>query len=90
MAYRYQPEVMRPSEQLASLLMGKTKWEDAPEAIRSWARKPIFDAACMILKAPDQEARRRMLAKIPDAIRPRVEDEVKRMWRSPPHPDKHP
>lgn len=80
MAYRFATDVAKPSEQLEALLMGKIAWDDAPAAIRSWAQKPIFDAANMIMKATDRGARKRMLAKIPDAIRPRVEAEVMRLW----------
>lgn len=80
MPYRGSPHVKRPSEQLEDLLMGRVDWDSAPDAIKSWARKPIFDAAQTILAAPDKGARRNMLGKIPAAIRPRVEAEVKRLW----------
>jgi len=78
--YRSTPQIKRPSEQLEDLLMGRVDWDSAPDAIRSWARLPIFEAAKTILAAPDKGARRNMLGKIPAAIRPRVEDEVKRLW----------
>ena len=80
MPYRSTPQIKRPSEQLEDLLMGRVDWDSAPDAIRSWARLPIFEAAKTILAAPDKGARRNMLGKIPAAIRPRVEDEVKRLW----------
>jgi len=78
--YRSAPSIKRPREQLEDLLMGRVFWDDAPEAIRSWARLPIFEAAATIVAAPDKGARRNMLGKIPAAIRPRVEVEVKRLW----------
>ena len=80
MPYRSTPNVKRPSDELEDLLMGRTAWDDAPDAIRSWARLPIFEAAKTILAAPDKGARRNMLGKIPAAIRPRVEVEIKRLW----------
>ena len=80
MAYRLAPDVQKPSEQLFELLMGKTPWDNAPESIRSWAQKPIFDAAKQVLDMPDKVARKRALAKIPAAIRPLVEAEIMRLW----------
>lgn len=73
-------EVPRPSEQLRDLMMGKISWNDAPDAIKSVARKPIYDAAKTILAAPDKGTRRNMLGRIPSAMRPHVEAEVKRLW----------
>lgn len=83
MGYRGKPEIQRPSEQLSDLLMGLVAWDDAPDAIRSWAAKPIYDAAKQICGEPDKGNRRNMLGRIPAAIRPRVESEVKRLWASP-------
>lgn len=81
MAYRLGPDVKKPSEELFDLLTGKTPWDDAPDSIRSWAQKPIFDAAKEVLAMPDKGARQKALARIPSAIRPRVEAEVLRLWR---------
>ena len=81
MPYQFAPTVKRPSEQLEDLLMGRVKWNDAPEAIRSWARYAIHDAAKQIIAAPDKGARRNMLGRLPPHIRPMVEDEVRRLWK---------
>jgi len=81
MPYRGTSGVPKPSEQLEALLMGKMAWDDAPAAIRSWAQKPIFDAAKEILAAPEKAARQKMLARIPAAIRPKIEAEILRLWR---------
>ena len=70
----------KPSEQLADLLRGKMAWDDAPEAIRSWARLEIYRGACAVLDQPDKGDRRNMLGLIPAAIRPHVEAEAKRIW----------
>lgn len=80
MPYRYAQHIKRPSDEMDDLLMGRTPWDDAPDAIKSWARLPIFEAAKTIMAADNMGARRNMLGKIPAAIRPRVEDEVKRLW----------
>ena len=73
-------DVPKPSDQLRDLMMGKLAWDDAPDAIRSVARKPIYDAAVTILAAPDKGTRKNMLGRIPAAMRPHVEAEVMRMW----------
>lgn len=80
MGYKSTPEVTRPSEQLDDLIAGRAAWDDAPDAIRSWAQLPIYEAAKAIVDAPDIGTRRAMLVKIPAAIKPRVEVEVKRLW----------
>lgn len=65
---------------MRDLLTGRTPWGDANPGVRSMARKPIFDAACMIRDAP--KARRLvMLEKIPESIRPHVRAEVERLFR---------
>lgn len=73
-------DVERPSDQLAALLSGTVEWDDAPAAIRSWARFEIYKAAKQIVAAPDKGARRNMLGRIPKSVRPHVESEVKRLW----------
>jgi len=72
--------VKKPSQWLDDLLRGKILMADAPEAIQSWARLPIYQAARQIIAEPEAGARRNMLGKIPAPIRPYVEDEVKRLW----------
>ena len=81
MAYRLAPDIQKPSEQLFDLLMGNIAWDDAPDSIRSWAQKPIYDAARQILEMPDKAKRQQALKKIPEALRPRVEAEIMRIWK---------
>ena len=76
----YPHGIARPSEQLADLLRGKMAWDEAPEAIRSWARLEIYRGACAVLDQPGKGDRRNMLGLIPAAIRPHVEAEAKRLW----------
>ena len=76
----YPHGIARPSEQLADLLRGKMAWDDAPEAIRSWASLEIYRGACTVLDQPSKEERRNMLARLPAEIRPHVEAEAKRIW----------
>jgi len=78
MAY-HSVNIPKPSEQLFDLLMGKTAWADAPDSIKSWAQKPIYDAAKEILAMPNKAARQKALARIPPAIRPRIEAEIMRL-----------
>ena len=72
--------IQKPSEQLYDLLMGKASWDDAPESIRSWAQKPIYDAACQILDMPTKATRQKALGRIPAAIRPKIEAEILRLY----------
>jgi len=76
--------IKKPSEELADLMYGRLAWGDAPDAIRSWARKGIYDAAKQIIAAPDKGTRRNMLGRVPLHMRGMVEDEVKRLWKNAP------
>jgi hypothetical protein len=80
MPYRSSPDVKRPSEQLEDLMLGRIGWDDAPDAIKSWARFHIYGAAKQILAAPDKGTRRNMLGRVPAHMRARVEAEIKRLW----------
>ena len=73
--------IPRPTDQLAALLMGKIAWDDAPDAIKSWARFEIYKAAKQILAAPDKGTRKNMLGKIPPHMRGMVEAEAMRLWK---------
>ena len=73
-------DVRRPSDQLADFLRGKTRLEDAPDWLRSWAHSQIDSAACQIIAAPDRGTRRNMLGRIPANVRPLVEEQVKKYW----------
>ena len=70
----------KPSEQLDDLLRGKVAWDDAPEAIRSWAQLEIYRAAVEVLDLPTQGDRRNALGMIPVTVRPHVEARAKRLW----------
>lgn len=76
----YSCGIAKPSEQLDMLLTGKTTWEEAPDAIRSWAQLAIYQGAMQILSAPDKGTRRNMLGRVPVTMRPHVEAEVMRLW----------
>lgn len=73
-------KVRKPSEWLDDLLMCRIKWDDAPEAIRSWARLPIHEAAVQILAEPNKAKRQKMLGRIPSGVRHRVQAETMRVW----------
>lgn len=71
---------LKPSEQLRGVLTGAVAWDDAPAAIRSWARFEVYKAACEVLEQPTKGDRRNMLARMPAFIRGRVEAEAKRVF----------
>lgn len=73
--------IAKPSEQLADYLMGKTRADDTPSAVASWARKSIHDAACKIIDEPSKGERRNMLGRVPLEVRSLVEDQVKLHWK---------
>jgi len=67
-----------PSEQLVAYLSGN---DTAPSpAILSWSSFHIYDAAMQVCRIDTREKRRMALGKIPAAIRPLVETEIKRLW----------
>ena len=80
MGYRSAPDIKRPSEQLEDLMYGRTSWDDTPEAIRSWARFGIYQAACQIIAEPEIGMRKNMLGRVPAHMRAMVQAEVKRLW----------
>ncbi len=69
-----------PSQQLHAILIGQSPWEDAPEAIQSWARLYVYQAAADIVAMETVEERRGSIAKLPDFVRHRIEVEIKRIW----------
>jgi len=79
MPYR-RSNTRKPSEHLHDLLSGAVSPADTPDAVLSWARLSIYQAACEVLAAPDKDKRRAMLDKIPPSIRPFVEREAKAIW----------
>ena len=70
-----------PSQKLHDLLSGRTEWDDADEAIRSWASFEIYKAAEDVLRLPTKEKRREFLDRVPASLRPHIESEVMRLWR---------
>ena len=69
-----------PSQWLHLILTGQIDMEDAPPSVQSWARLPIFQGACDIIKLDTPEQRKAELAKIPPRVRPWVESEILRIW----------
>lgn len=68
---------------LDDLMSGKTEWRDARDHIKTHARLHFVDAARQICAAQDVNARRKMLSKIPENVRPEVQSLVKAMWEKP-------
>lgn len=69
-----------PSQRLQELLTGRIAWDDEDASIRSWAAFYIHDAALQVIRLSSTEKRRTALDKLPDTIRPKVEQEIKRLW----------
>ena len=69
-----------PSHWLKAILRGEIHIEEAPQAVQSWARFPIFEGAKEIVLMDTREERAAELEKVPAKIRPHVEAEVKRLW----------
>lgn len=68
-----------PTEQLNALLNGQTGWNNAPDAIRSWARFFIYRVAVSVLEMP-KEKRRAAIDRTPPSIQPILEAEIKRLY----------
>ena len=71
---------MRSDAILDSILEGRTRLGDAPQAVQSWARLPIYNMACAILELPTKETRREELRRVPELLRDVIEAEVMRVW----------
>jgi hypothetical protein len=71
---------MRSDAILDSILEGRTRLGDAPQAVQSWARLPIYNMACAILELPTKETRREELRRVPELLRDTIEAEVMRVW----------
>lgn len=74
--------IQRPSEKMHEVLTGQLHYELAQPAIQSACRLQIYEGACEILRLPDKETRRKALDKLPALIRPYVEEEAMRLWRT--------
>ena len=73
--------MLKPSERIRRVLTGKVRLEDEDPAIRSVCSKYIFDGAMSILSMKDKAARQTALRKLPEFIRPHIEDEVWRIYK---------
>lgn len=69
-----------PSAQLDDLMNCRIAWDDAPEAIKSWAQFYFYKAAVAICRMPDRDKRKAALEKVPEPLRQKVEAEVIRIW----------
>ena len=67
------------SQKLADLMEGRTEWDDADEAIKSWARFTVYQVATKILQMP-KEKRRAAIDRAPPSVRPHLENEISRVW----------
>ena len=75
-------EAVRPSVWLRRVLSGEVDMADAPDWVQSWSRLSIYQGAKEVLAIEGKEKRRAALARVPAKIRPYLEAEVLRLWRS--------
>lgn len=68
----------KPSQKLNDLLTGKTPWDISDQPIQSWAMFYVNEGANVILGMP-KEKRRGALSRIPETVRPKVEQEMIRL-----------
>ena len=69
----------RPSYHIARIMAGHEALEDAPDAIQSAARLPIFQAAQAVLALKDKALCRKALDAYPERIRPHIERQAFRL-----------
>jgi hypothetical protein len=73
--------MLKPSERIRRVLTGKVRLEDEDPSIQSVCGKHIYDGAVSILSINGKEARRKALLKVPEYIRPHIENEVWRIYK---------
>lgn len=73
--------MLKPSERIRRVLTGKVRLEDEDPAIQSVCSKYIYDGAMLILSMKDKAARQAALKKLPELIRPHIEDQVWRIYK---------
>lgn len=73
--------MLKPSERIRQVLIGNVRLEDEDPSIQSVCSKYIFDGAVSILSISNKTARRIALSKLPDFIRPHVENEAWRIYK---------
>lgn len=69
----------RPSERIQSVLIGKVRFEDEDKAIQSACTFYFYQGAKSVLSLETKEKRRAALSRVPENVRPFIEDEVRRL-----------
>lgn len=73
--------MLKPSERINLVLSGKVDLKSEDKSIQSACSKFIYDGAIAILAMKDKEARKRALKRVPEMIRPHIEEEVWRIYK---------
>jgi len=73
--------MLKPSERIRRVLTGVVRLEDEDAAIQSVCSKYIFDGAMTILSINGKVARKNALSRLPELIRPHIENEVWRIYK---------
>ena len=74
--------ITRPSKMIEDVMIGKVALQDQPEGIQSACRLAIYERACRILNLETKLERRAEIGRTPDKLRPHIEAEVMKIWRT--------
>ena len=73
---------MNGDQLISSVMAGKAEMDDMPPKIKMICSFKAFIMACEILEFETKERRKAELEKIPERLRPHVEQWVWEIWRS--------
>jgi hypothetical protein len=74
------PDGKNPWVRIEAVLSGETELKSEDASIQSMCSFRIYKIACDVLWFATVERRREALTKIPERLRPHVENEVRRLW----------
>lgn len=72
----------RPSERIKAVLSGQVRYEDEDSAIQSACTFYFYQGAKSVLRLDTKEKRRAALSRVPENVRPFIEDEVRRLHQA--------
>lgn len=71
----------RPSVRIKRVMMGEVRLEDEDQGVQSICRSNITTAAHIICQKVSIDKRRSAIDRVPELMRPYVQEEVVRVWR---------
>ena len=69
-----------PSERIKAVLSGQVRFEGEDKAIQSACTFYFYQGAKSVLSLETKEKRREALSRVPENVRPFIENEVRRLW----------